>query len=350
MDRRVSLRHLRCFLAVVETRSFTLAASRMFLSQSSLTAAIQQFEEAVGLKLFERTTRHVELTDAGRHFKAEAERVVHGFDASIRDLKAFGQGGRMHIHVASAPSVVQALLVPAIPHLKASFPHITFTVRDADATRIERMVLNGEIDFALTSRHIAFDELEYVPLLRDQYGVVYRSSAFRLEGEGPVRWSSLAAEGYVQFTPDTALGAMLAALPAAARLYDEQRDAVSSSTTLYAMLELPGTYSIVGRCRPGPARFPSSISRAGRSRADARDLPGDTAPALHVHERAAHPPGAAGGVRPHRLAAKGWSCCGATPGATRAARPRQTAPAHPLPLCNGRLLRAGNFARLLSQR
>ncbi|KDB63580.1 LysR substrate-binding domain protein [Bordetella bronchiseptica B18-5 (C3)] len=262
MDRRVSLRHLRCFLAVVETRSFTLAASRMFLSQSSLTAAIQQFEEAVGLKLFERTTRHVELTDAGRHFKAEAERVVHGFDASIRDLKAFGQGGRMHVHVASAPSVVQALLVPAIPHLKASFPHITFTVRDADATRIERMVLNGEIDFALTSRHIAFDELEYVPLLRDQYGVVYRSSAFRLEGEGPVRWSSLAAGGYVQFTPDTALGAMLAALPAAARLYDEQRDAVSSSTTLYAMLELPGTYSIVGALSAGTGPFPEFDFRA----------------------------------------------------------------------------------------
>ena len=305
MDRRVSLRHLRCFLAVVETRSFTLAASRMFLSQSSLTAAIQQFEEAVGLKLFERTTRHVELTDAGRHFKAEAERVVHGFDASIRDLKAFGQGGRMHVHVASAPSVVQALLVPAIPHLKASFPHITFTVRDADATRIERMVLNGEIDFALTSRHIAFDELEYVPLLRDQYGVVYRSSAFRLEGEGPVRWSSLAAEGYVQFTPDTALGAMLARL---ARRRAPVRRAARRGIQQHHALRHAGAAGhvfhrrrVVGRDRPvSRVRFP----RAGRSCADARDLPGDTAPALHVHERAAHPPGAAGGVRPHRLAAR----------------------------------------------
>ena len=134
MDRRVSLRHLRCFLAVVETRSFTLAASRMFLSQSSLTAAIQQFEEAVGLKLFERTTRHVELTDAGRHFKAEAERVVHGFDASIRDLKAFGQGGRMHVHVASAPSVVQGAAGAGHPAPEGKFFPIS-PLRFATPTR-----------------------------------------------------------------------------------------------------------------------------------------------------------------------------------------------------------------------
>src|SRR3546814_9915563 len=59
MNRRISLRHLRCFIAVAEAESFTVAASRLFLTQSSLTTTIQQFEDLVGLKLFDRNTRRV---------------------------------------------------------------------------------------------------------------------------------------------------------------------------------------------------------------------------------------------------------------------------------------------------
>ncbi|NYT23225.1 LysR family transcriptional regulator [Alcaligenaceae bacterium] len=256
MDRRISLRHLRCFLALVETRSFTVAASRMFLSQSSLTAAIQQFEEIVEVKLFKRTTRQVELTEAGDHFKHEAEEILNRFDASIRDLKAFGQGGRMHIRIASAPSVVQSLVVPAIPYLREVFPELTFTLRDADATRIERMLIHGEIDFALSSKHTGSGELEHVPLLQDHYGIVCRPPSRFADGNEPVRWRDLPVDGYVQFTPDTALGVMLSALPAAKRLYKEQSNAVSSSTTLYAMLGLPGTYSIAGALTASADPFP----------------------------------------------------------------------------------------------
>ena len=246
MERLISLRHMRCFLAVAETQSFTIAASRMFLAQSSLTATIQQFEEAAGVKLFERTTRQVELTEAGRHFKGVAEKVVNEFDTAIRDLKAFDQEGRAHIRVAATSSIVQTLLVPAIPLLRESFPDVTFTIQDSSAMHIEKMLVDGEFDFALVSRHKDYEELEYIPLLHDRYGVVCLPPFPLSADAAPIKWCDLPMEGYVQFTKNTAMGALLSEHPCASRLYEKQLDQVSSSISLYAMLGLRDRYSIVG--------------------------------------------------------------------------------------------------------
>lgn len=256
MKPRILLRHVRCFLAVAETRSFTIAASRLFLSQSSLTATIQQFEEGVGVKLFERTTRHVELTQAGIHFKGEAEKILNTFDASIQDLRAFSHGTQGHIRIAAVPSVVLALLVPAIPLLQESFPDITFAIRDSSATYIEQMLINGDIDFALVTKSTGYQELEYVTLLKDHYGIVCRAPHPLAQDTSPVRWDDLPEQGYVQFTNDTALGILLAAHPSASRLYGKQQDEVSSSTALYAMLGLNGRYSIVGALAADMGLFP----------------------------------------------------------------------------------------------
>ena len=93
-------------LAVAETGSFTMAASRLFMTQSALTATIQQFEEAVGLKMFDRTTRRVAMTDHAERFIAEARKVVHSFDGAIGDLTALAQGERGHIRIGAAASVI----------------------------------------------------------------------------------------------------------------------------------------------------------------------------------------------------------------------------------------------------
>src|SRR3546814_15519184 len=76
MNRRISLRHLRCFIAVAEAESFTVAASRLFLTQSSLTTTIQQFEDLVGLKLFDRNTRRVVMTHEAQRFKIGADYIL----------------------------------------------------------------------------------------------------------------------------------------------------------------------------------------------------------------------------------------------------------------------------------
>jgi DNA-binding transcriptional LysR family regulator len=245
MERNVSLRHLRCFLAVADSGSFTVASSRMFLTQSSLTATIQQFEEAVGLRLFDRTTRRVVLTEEGTRFRGQADKILKEFDSAIRDLQALAQSQQGHIKIAAAASVIYQFLVRAIPVFRAAYPNVTISLRDAGAAQVERMVLDGDVDFAITSKHKGYGDLDYIPLLEDHYGVVCLPEYARAHLPTPLRWADLPPEDYVALSADTGIGTFLAANACTSRLFSGQHDEVSSTNSLYPILSLGNRYSIL---------------------------------------------------------------------------------------------------------
>jgi DNA-binding transcriptional LysR family regulator len=244
--RRISLRHLRCFLAVADTGSFTAAASRLFQTQSSLTATIQQFEEVVGLKLFERTTRRVDLTVDAVRFKAVAERVVRDFDNALNDLQAIAKSQKGSIRIAAAPSMVVHILSPALATFRQAYPEITISIQDAGSAKIERAVLDGEVDFGLTSRLKNYPELDYRPVLHDPFGVVMPLDHPLALLEGPLRWVDLTPYEYIGLTNDTGIGALLEASPELALGKNANPvDHASSTTSLYAMLRLGGKISVL---------------------------------------------------------------------------------------------------------
>ena len=257
MERVVSIRHLRCFLAVAESGSFTVASSRMFLTQSSLTATIQQFEEAVGLKLFDRTTRRVVMTEEALRFKAEAEKILQEFDTAIRDLRSFAEGHEGNIRIAAAASVISHFLVRAIPLFRESYPNVTISLRDAGAEKVETMLLHGDLDFAIASKHKGYDDLDYTPLLEDRYGVVC-APLYPLAGEAtPLRWADLPARDFIAFSRDTGIGTFLASHADHSSLLSNPHDEVSSTTSLYPMLSLGNRYSIVPALSAHPEGFPA---------------------------------------------------------------------------------------------
>lgn len=245
MKTNVSIRHFRCFIALAESGSFTAAASRLFMTQSSLTATIQQFEEDIGFKLFDRTTRRVVMTPEAVKFRTRAEKVLKEFDNSIQDLKAFGQGEHGHIHIAAAASVIDRLLVRIIPRFQEIYPKVTISLRDASAEKVEKMVLDGEVDFAIDSRHKNFDGLLYTPLLRDVYGVVCHPDYWLARLPGPLRWSDLQPENYIAFTADTGIRKFLMSCPSAAPLFATPHDEVSSTRWMYALISPGHRYSIL---------------------------------------------------------------------------------------------------------
>ncbi|WP_295853412.1 LysR family transcriptional regulator [uncultured Xylophilus sp.] len=245
MRHNVTLKQLRCFVTLADTGSFTVAASRLFMTQSSLTATIQQFEDAVGVKMFDRTTRRVVLTRHAEAFRAEAQRVVNGFDSAIGDLMALGQGQRGHISIGAAASVIHEFLIPAIPVFRASFPQITIALRDPAAAQVERMVLEGEVDFAIESRHRGFEGLHYTPLVADRYGVVCHRDLPLAQCDRPLRWSDLTPEDYVAFSADTGIGQFLQRHAATWPVLGGTHDEVASTTSLFAVLGMGLQYSVV---------------------------------------------------------------------------------------------------------
>lgn len=243
---KISLRHLRCFVAVAETGSFTVAAARLFQTQSSLTATIQQFEEAVGLKLFDRTTRRVVLTEDAVRFKSVADDVLRNFDNAIGDLQAISQSQRGHVRIGAPPSMIVHVVTPALAEFRKAYPNITISVRDGGSDRIERAVLNGDVDFGIASRLHNYPELNYVPILTDPFGVLFPEDHPLARKQARITWADLAPYDYIALTNDTGIGAFLEEYPELGlKDKSDTYDHASSTTSLYAMLSLGGKISVL---------------------------------------------------------------------------------------------------------
>lgn len=245
MNRNISLRHLRCFAEVASAGSFTMAAARLFVTQSALTATIQQFEEAVGLKLFDRNTRRVVMTPEAVRFKSEADKILKEFDAAISDLQAFAQSQQGHIRIAAAASAIYQFLIEAILSFRTAFPNVTFSLRDAGARHVEQLVVDGELDFAIASKYKGFDELDYTPLIEDRFGVVCRSDHPLARDEGPLQWTDLDPTGYIGFTPDTGIGALLREHVYNFPVFASPQFETSSTTSLLAILNQGNCFAIL---------------------------------------------------------------------------------------------------------
>lgn len=243
---RITLRHLRCFEAVAETGSFTLAANRLFQTQSSLTATIKQLEELAGLRLFDRTTRRVELTKEAVWFKEVAGRLLRDFDGAIADLEALSKSDRGTVSLAASNSVIAHVLLPVLEAFRAAYPGVAISLEAAEADKVERAVLGNEIDFGLAARVNGFAELDYRRLFADRLGVIVPQDHALAGDTAELAWRDIAEERFIELFDDTGVGAILAnasehGLPVPV----EGSDYASSSFSLHALMRLGGRICVI---------------------------------------------------------------------------------------------------------
>lgn len=236
MTINVTLRHLRCFTTVAREGSFTLAAKRMFLTQSSLTAGIQQLEQTVGLKLFDRTTRRVALTREGASFLPVAERLLVDFDAAVTNVRAVAERQRGHVSIAAAPSVVALVLVPAIVGFSAAYPNVTVAVTDGGGELVQRCVLASQADFGVTSKWADDPGLDFRAIIRDRFGVVCRGDHPLARVKRRIAWKRLQTQRYIGLAADTGIHTMLQSTPGLPATLRSPHVEVSSTGSLHAML------------------------------------------------------------------------------------------------------------------
>ncbi len=231
----ITLKHLRGFVAVAEEGSYTRAAQRLFLTQSALTATIKQVEASLGLTVFDRTTRRVALTLQGRDFLPVAKRLLHDFDAALRDIRAVAERQKGHVAIAAAPSVVALILPPVIAAYRARYANISVGVRDGGARAIQQRVLDSEVDFAITNRWADDPGLEFRPLLRDRFHVV-ASRQHPLARGRQVAWKQLAGYAQVGLASHTGIEALLKSTPNLSWGATEPLYQLSSTAAVEALL------------------------------------------------------------------------------------------------------------------
>ena len=93
----VTLRQIQAFLAVAELGTFTKAAERLHMAQPALSQLVRDLEQALGIRLFDRTTRRVELTEGGREFQGASAKIVHDLDLAIQNANDLAERRRGRI-------------------------------------------------------------------------------------------------------------------------------------------------------------------------------------------------------------------------------------------------------------
>ncbi len=168
MKIRLTLHQLEAVLRVAEFQSFRQAAETLHVSQPALSRTIAMAEDSLGTRLFDRNTRHVNLTPAGEQIMPIARRILGEFNDSLSDLGQFLGGHAGRITVSSLPSASVALLPPTIAEFRATRPNVDFVILSASTTPLLELLLSGQADLAVTAKPPPDERLNYEHLMDDE--------------------------------------------------------------------------------------------------------------------------------------------------------------------------------------
>lgn len=168
----ISTRQLRAFMALAAERNFTRAAAACHLSQPAFSALIRQLEESLGVRLFERSTRHVELSAEGEEFERSARRVLAEFDAALRGMHERAARERGRVSIALLPSLAADWLPQVLAGFRAEHPGIELEVADVLSEPCIELVRSGRADFALAATRADTPELRAEPFCSDDFHLV----------------------------------------------------------------------------------------------------------------------------------------------------------------------------------
>jgi len=171
----ISARQIDAFLALAAQRSFTRAAAQCHLSQPAFSALIRALEDDVGVRLFDRSTRHVDLTSAGENFLESARRIRAEIDNARDSLRDAATLRRGRVAIALLPSLAAGWLPGVLAQYRAQHPGIELDIADVLSEPCIERVAAGTADFALAAIRADTPELRAEPFCRDGFHLVCRA-------------------------------------------------------------------------------------------------------------------------------------------------------------------------------
>lgn len=165
----MEIRQLRYFLAVADTLHFARAAERLHIAQPSLSQQIRTLEEELGVRLFERSKRHVALTTDGEALLPYARRLVALADDAHEEFAERSGLRRGRVRLGTTPTLGGHLLPKAIGGFFHTYPGLELTITEDGSDRLARQLDQGHLDLALLVQDPDMVEnITFEPLLDEE--------------------------------------------------------------------------------------------------------------------------------------------------------------------------------------
>ena len=203
MQRHITLKQFRYFLAVSETASVAATARMINIAQSALTKSIQDLEESLGVRLFDRNSRGMVLTQEGYRFQASARKVI----AAAAEAGQFARGrvetltGNLSIGVTSL--VAGYYLAELFARFQRSHPSVNVTLVEESPQFLEHLLVNGEVDLAaMVSNALGDTQALVVEVLTSSPNRVWLASGHVLAEQPELTLADCAAHPQVVLQAD----------------------------------------------------------------------------------------------------------------------------------------------------
>ncbi len=249
----VSLRQLRAFLAVAKHQHFRRAAESLHLTQPAVSRHVAELEAELEVKLFDRNTREVLPTEAGRYLQGAIERLLEELEGVLSHVHSESERRRGKVRVAAVPTLSASLMPACIAECARLYPQLHVQLHDQVQTRVLESIRGGEVDFGLAIAPVSAEEFDSEVVMQDAfYAVCRRDHAFAARRK--LNWRALGDQPLVLLDHDSGSRRLIDKALAAHQVDAEVTQQTAHTQTAFRLVEAGLGMSIVpGLSLPAPA-------------------------------------------------------------------------------------------------
>jgi LysR family transcriptional regulator, low CO2-responsive transcriptional regulator len=193
------LNGLKVFTAVAELNSFTRAAEKTYLTQSAVSHQIGRLEKSLGVSLFDRLGRRVQLTRAGEALLVHTRRVLNLLDEAVLAVKQASRPDVGSLRVGASATACQFIIPETLREFRECYPGYALSIQPGDSPQVVEDLQEGKIDLGILIKPERASKLVFHPLFRDELGLVM-SRVHPLAGRKRVAIEDLAKEKWVLYS------------------------------------------------------------------------------------------------------------------------------------------------------
>ena len=196
------LGELAAFVAVAERMNFRAASEALFISPSALSRRIDRIEEALGVRLFDRTTRRVSLTEDGEQFLTHAGEALAALQNAISDVGDRAERRAGLVTVACIPSVANHLLPAVLAQFAKLHPDTRIRMLDHSAPVVLKVVVEKQADFGVNFLGAQEPSIDFNAIVKERY-VLAVPARHALAKQRAVGWDELVGERFISLAADS---------------------------------------------------------------------------------------------------------------------------------------------------